>query len=279
VIWSAADFTGGTGRPSGSGIPILFPFPGRVTGTPVAWEGRQYTLKEGDGCGNAIHGFVHERPWRVVEQSADRVTGRFQASIDDPQLLDAWPADFRITATYEIAGGTLAGTFLIENPDAEKTLPCGLGMHSYFRIPLGGGSAGDCILTVPVSRRWELVDMLATGQELPLANREAFRAGLPLGDTVLDDVFTGLDFVGDMCTAGIEDPAANRRVSVAFDRAFRECVVYTPPHREAICIEPYTCVPDAIRLADAGIDSGLRVLAPGESFEARVQIDVQRIQR
>ena len=61
---------------------------------------------------------------------------------------------------------------------------------------------------------------------------------------------------------------------IAFDRAFRECVVYTPPHREAICIEPYTCLAGAFGLAERNLDTGLRVLPPGHSFEARVEFRV-----
>ena len=30
VLWSVADFAEGGGRPSGSGIPLMFPFAGRI---------------------------------------------------------------------------------------------------------------------------------------------------------------------------------------------------------------------------------------------------------
>ena len=86
------------------------------------------------------------------------------------------------------------------------------------------------------------------------------------------DVFSDLVFNGGVCEASIADPTSCKKVAVSFDRAFRECVVYTPPHREAICIEPYTCVPDAFRLERAGVSAGLRVLSPGESFQAHVDI-------
>jgi len=102
ILWTAYDFEAGTANPMGSGIPILFPFPGRIQGTTLSWNGRPYQLPEGDGRGNAIHGFVLNRPWRVVEQTACRVVGEFHASRDDASLLEAWPADFRIRVTYEL---------------------------------------------------------------------------------------------------------------------------------------------------------------------------------
>jgi aldose 1-epimerase len=274
VLWSESEFDSGLKRAAGSGIPVLFPFPGRIAGQTLTWQGRQFALAAGDGRGNAIHGFVLSRPWRIVERSAQHVRGQFQASVDDPTLLDCWPADFRITASYSIDHHTLSSELLIENPD-QQPLPCGLGLHPYFRTPLGGSDAGACIVRLPVASRWELVEMLPTGKKLPVPQAERYRAGVELSSLVLDDVFSDLPFEDDWCQASIFDPGSGRRVKISFDRAFSNCVVYNPPHREALCIEPYTCVPDAFRLESAGVDAGLRVLQPGESFVARWTIEVE----
>src|ERR1700759_1989861 len=66
MIWAHPDFAGGNERPSGSGLPLLFPFPGRIAAARYSFGGRGYQLEPGDNFGNAIHGFVHKRPWRVV---------------------------------------------------------------------------------------------------------------------------------------------------------------------------------------------------------------------
>ncbi len=274
VLWAEPGFEQGSKRASGSGIPILFPFPGRIAGTSLHWQGTSYPLEPGDGRGNAIHGFVHERPWRVVEQSPSRVVAQFHASVDDPALLQRWPADFRITATCEIGQRRLTSRFLLENPD-QRPLPCGLGTHPYFALPLGGPSADACVVKLPVSSSWELVDMNATGQKLPLADAAALQQGRPFAALTLDNVFSDLMFQESTCQAAVEDPGTGTRVILSFDRTFRECVVYTPPHRQAICIEPYTCVPDPFRLEQIGVDAGLRVLAPGESFTASQEIRVE----
>jgi aldose 1-epimerase len=50
--------------------------------------------------------------------------------------------------------------------------------------------------------------------------------------------------------------------------------VYNPPHREAVCIEPYTTIPDAFTLAERGIEPHLKVLAPGKTFRTRIEIRV-----
>jgi aldose 1-epimerase len=163
----------------------------------------------------------------------------------------------------------------IEAPP-DSVLPFGFGMHPYFRVGLGGDRAERCVVTVPVRQYWELVDMIATGRRLPAADRAPLAGGVPFGDTHLDDVFTDLVFDDDrQCRASIDDPESGRRMTLTFDDTFSECVVYNPPHRQAICIEPYTCVPDAARLQSQGIGHGLRRLEPGESFATTLTIAVE----
>lgn len=272
VLWAAADFEHGTQRPSGSGIPILFPFPGRIQGTQLFWDGQTYQLEEGDGLGNAIHGFVHRRPWRVVESSTEHIVGQFQASVDDPAILDSWPADFCITATYKLAGTALQTSYKIENPD-KRPLPCGLGTHPYFRVPLGSEDKDACEVRVPVSSRLLLDNMIANGQSEPVDNPEQFRDGMRFGAMSFDNIFGGLSFRDGACASQIRDPAGST-LTMKFNDAFQYCVLYNPPHREAVCVEPYTCVPDPFRLAREGFDAGLRVLQPGESFLAVVEIRI-----
>jgi Galactose mutarotase and related enzymes len=272
VLYTHPEFVSGNQRPSGSGIPILFPFPGRIRGTTFSWEGKHYQLEAGDALGNAIHGFAMRRPWRVVKQGADHVVGEFHAWRDDPSLKDRWPADFRITATYKLSQNRLDGTYRIDNP-CDVPLPFGFGTHPYFRVPLGGPSADTCIVWLPVTERWVLKDMLPTGKRRPLSDTEAFDSGCRLGELKLDDVFTGLTDIAGVTEASIQDPGG-MAVAIRWNvEQFRECVVYTPPHREAICIEPLTCAPGAAALAARGIDAGWRVLPPGKSFEATVTIE------
>ena len=61
MLWSEAGFEAGDKRPSGSGIPLLFPFPGRIGRAAFRFAGREYRLEPGDAFGNAIHGFDFSR--------------------------------------------------------------------------------------------------------------------------------------------------------------------------------------------------------------------------
>jgi aldose 1-epimerase len=274
VLWSAPNFESGRERPSHSGIPILFPFPGRISGTSFDFRGHSYPLEAGDAFGNAIHGFVLNRPWQVVEQSPRRVVGRFRASQIDASLLQRWPADFELTMSYELEGNSLRSDIEVVNPD-DKPLPMGLGTHPYFRVPLGrGGEAAACRVTVPAREYWVLENMLASGKRLPADGDKGLRAAVEFSQTRFDDVFSGLEFQEGQCRTSIEDPTSRRRMTMTFGKEFPACVVYNPPHREAICIEPYSCIPDAFRLAEAGIDAGAVVLEPGQRWRSQIEIRI-----
>jgi len=278
LLWSEAGFESGQGRPTRSGIPILFPFPGRLSGSTLRYGDREVPLVIDPKQGCAIHGFVHSRPWRVIESRPASVTGEFHAATDDVELLKLWPADFRIRVCYELNAGGLDSTLTVDNP-GNSPMPFGLGTHGYFRVPLSDNPAGrdECRVIAPVRKFWELQKMFPTGKTLAAEGTKNLAAGIPYGQTQLDDVFTDLQSQHGKIVCHVDDPTNRRRMVLEFDDSFRDCVVFDPPHREAICLEPYTCAPDAYKLQDRGIDAGLRVLGPGERFQAKVSMRLESL--
>ena len=276
VLWAEDGFETGEKRPSGSGIPLMFPFPGRIGGASFHYHGRDYNLEPGDGRGNAIHGFCHTRPWRVIEQNGNSVQAEFQASVDDPAILHHWPADFRIRVRYALSGNRLLCDIAYENTGA-GSLPCALGTHAYFRLPLAeDSSVRETILQAPVAQQWELVEMNPTGRRLPLNELSKLPMGLPLGDRQFDSVFACEP--GDSMTTRttrLSDPQSGKSVSQSFTGDCACIVIYTPGHRKAICMEPYQCVPDPFRLEADGLDVGLQHLNPGDSRQMNIQIAVE----
>jgi aldose 1-epimerase len=274
VLWAERGFEAGDKRPSGSGIPLLFPFPGRIGGAAFEFRGRPYQLEPADAFGNAIHGFVYNRPWRVVEQQSNRVVGEFHASVDDASILERWPADFRIRVSYQVRGCELVSEIRYENI-GDGPLPCGFGTHAYFRLPLAkGDDAEQTRVLVPAAQVWEAQEMLPTGQKMPATGELSLATGDPLAGRQFDTYFTGLRAGHDDRVRTMLADDHGRSIVQSFDEAFTQCVVYTPPHREAICLEPYTCLPDAFRLSAEGHETGFQILEPGESFETTITIEV-----
>lgn len=276
VLWSMPDFESGGSRPSRSGIPILFPFPNRIRHGRFAWQGRHFELPTWHG--HAIHGFCLDRAWRVIQDGSDFATGEFQLSVDAPDRLPLWPGDFRLRVRYELRNNVLRCDVHITNP-GDTDLPWGFGTHPYFKVPLAVGSAPrHCLVQASTSRQWELDGVMPTGRVIPVQPGKDLREGEYFDQLFLDDVYTGLTPRGNVDECLVMDEKAGLEVVQRFDaRAFRELVVFTHPNRTSICLEPYTCVTDAINLQPQGIDAGLQVLPPGAEFRTWIEIQPQPV--
>ena len=274
VLDAEAGFELGDKRGTRSGIPWLFPFPNRIEKGRFTWRGKDYELPVSDAFGNAIHGFVMDRPWRVVAADSQLAIAEFQLSLDAPERLPLWPSDFLIEVRYTLREACLRADVRIVNA-GNQPLPWGLGTHPYFKVPLSQRSQQDqCLVQVPATETWELIDCLPTGQRRPVEPRTDLRTGSELGSLKLDDVLTGLEVQRRTVTTQLFDPAAGLQVTQVTDDIFRECVVFTPPGRPCICIEPYTCVTNAINLEQRGIDAGWRILPAGGEIRTWLEIHV-----
>jgi aldose 1-epimerase len=260
-------------RPTRSGIPVLFPFPNRIRDGRYSWAGKTYQLPTDDPSGkNAIHGFAYNAAWRVVDSGANSasawVTGEFQLSREAPQALSLWPADARLRLTYRLGRDALTIESVVDNPD-RITLPFGLGYHPYFAVWVFGGE--NAVVQINVQQQWELQENLPTGRVVDLEEAGALAHGKPLSALHLDDLFTG---VREQEPLGAVCDSAGRCLVVSASADFREVVAFTPPHRQAVCLEPYTCTTDALNLQARGMDAGLRVLEPGQKWAGKVALSL-----
>jgi len=273
------DFVQGSHRPSSAGCPILFPYPNRVEQGTFVWDNRRFELPASkllyDSHGNAIHGLCLDRPWRILDRTENSICGVFQLSVDAPERLSFWPSDFILAVTYRLIDNRLAMDFEIENP-GDDPLPWGLGLHPYFRIPLNSTSNDKhCLIEVPVENQWELDANIPRG----IFNDETCE--LPEGayfDLLeLDDLFSIEASGRPFYQSSIIDEHAGLQMTLTCQNNFRFFVIYTPSHRGSICLEPYTCQTNAINLQNAGFDTGLQTLQPGEKHILQVSIEAGEI--
>lgn len=265
--------------PTRSGHPILFPFPNRLKDGRFTFEGIEYQLPLNESTGkHAIHGFTPKLPWRVVGTEAGKdyasITGEFHLGLDHPNLADFWPSDFSILVTYKLRATTLEVAALVRNV-GEKRMPFGLGYHPYFCLPsLPNAAVDDFLIQVPAKKLWTAVQSLATGEtEVPPAEFDFFKTR-PVGSVELDHLYGSLKPQG-RTVALLSHPSAKEQIRIEADHPFRELLLFTPPHRKALAIEPYTCTTDALNFAPRGIDAGLRVLEAGKEFASEVKYSVE----
>lgn len=254
-------------HPTKQGIPILFPFPNRIAEGRFYWQRKQYQLPCNDpsGC-HAIHGFVADKKWELVDMKAndDQAVLKLSTVVDEAA---AWPAQATLKTTFIWKLFSLTMLFEVQ-VDASKEFPFGLGVHPYWAWP-----ADQVTLHLSdyskIPEQWELIDCIPTGKRLAL--NESVLAQMQDGECTIgkehwDHAFRcnhpSLDW-------GLSAPGYGV-LCTHCSASFQDFVVFTPVHRQAICIEPYTCMTDAINHLEQMDDTGWMVLAPGQTWRGKI---------
>ncbi len=237
--------------PLWGGCYPMAPWPNRVRDGRFRFGGRVYAPD--NGRDHALHGLVVDRPWDVVAR-VGRVVELTCA------FGEQWPWGGRAWQRIELGSGWLA--MKLEVRAERDAFPAGCGWHPWFRRDVAGSS--EVRLATNATRRYSLEGHLPAAPAAPIeAGYEL--DGRALGDRRLDDCYTGFDGAAqavlgwDRVTLRLE-----------FPREWAHLQVYSP--REALCVEPQTCAPDAFNLAVSGLTGdGTTVVAPGRplSFASR----------
>jgi aldose 1-epimerase len=226
----------------------LVPYSNRLGYRKFRWKGRDYTTQPNFGDNpHSVHGVGWQRPWEIVSSSVLEVVLR----LGHPGDRD-WPFAFEASQYFTLTPQAMTVQMVFTNTD-ELPQPVGLGWHPYF--PKRGRSR----LHVELSDRWD-----TDPTQLPV--RKTAQHGI-------DSDISHLDF--DNCFDGWHGPARIRdeKFSLQLSASLDRLVVFTPTDRDYFCVEPVSHVSNAIHMADPAAH-GLRTLAPGETFEAWMKLEV-----
>ncbi len=262
-------------KPTAYGNPVLFPFPNRIRDGRWTFEGKSYQFDKSPEAPTTIHGLLLNRAYQVEQHALDKNSVTLVCSLnsrDFPDIGRQYPFPFRIEMTYTLKNAILGMRIAIQNLGTGN-MPMGFGIHPYFRVALTRkADAGRARITVPAAKYWELDEVLVpTGKQHDVTGILDLRHGQPFSKLKLDHILTDVYFTNGMSRCQIENLETGHGVAMESDTTFRELVVYTPPGRNAICFEPYTCPSDAINLEAKGIPAGVIVLPPGKVFSATVR--------
>ncbi|MBB2154960.1 aldose 1-epimerase [Gluconacetobacter diazotrophicus] len=246
-----------------SGYPLV-PFSNRVANGHFRFEGTEYRMKPNfGGESNTLHGNGWEHPWQLellADDSAtlvldwhppyEQVTG---------QVIGQWPFAYRAQLRFDLREDSLSIGMLIENTDL-RSQPVGMGFHPYFprRSGLQLGFAAETVWTndehhlpalrVPATGDWSFEHMHAvTTQDI-------------------DNCYAGWERA-----AFLRWPNEGLALTIEADDPFRHLVLFTPPDKPFIAVEPVTNMNDAFNHSGV-IDRGVHVLAPGAKLEGHIRI-------
>jgi aldose 1-epimerase len=292
--------------PSWWGIPLLFPFPGVVPRGEYEFQGQHYRLGRPDqqivserhevpGARRDYHGFVMDLPWQVAHTVAGDDSAVVRSTLDatdHPETLDGFPFPFRVEAAYTLDASGLRLDFRAEN-SGSGPLPFGFGTHPYFKIPPGAeGTPRDCLVCIPASRRWngraareamERGEPVSWEEVCPLISEALdLRTPRPFVEGKYNGMYAGLTLVGGKVEAFVRDAGAGAAGEATLETVMRAspnfpyAVLWSPPGRQELCFEAWTCPGNVFNLAAHNVPgNSLIVLQPGESWQASIWISLR----
>lgn len=215
--------------PLGWGCYPMAPWAGRVREGRFRYAGREHQL-ERNRPPHAIHGTVYGQSWKV--EHADDTD-----AVLVTDLGDGWPFAGRVVQRIRVAPGALE--LRLEVWAEDEPFPASCGWHPWWRRQLARGGPAE-------------VDLAAGA--IWLRDED----GIPTGDLVppppgpWDDCFTELSRPPVLRWEGA--------LELAVETTCMDVVVYDEL-AHAVCVEPQTGPPDALRLTPVLVEPGLPLVA------------------
>ena len=227
-----------------TGSFALVPFCNRVRDGRFSFGGREVVLSP--NLGDHPHA-LHGQGWRGVWTVASASETEAVLAFDHPP--GEWPWAYRAEQRFVLGDEGLRIALSVTNTGTEP-MPAGLGFHPYFPARAGerlrAGVTGvwmidaDCLPTTHVDGAW----------------RSDWAAGAEVAVTeLIDNCYTGWNGV-----ATLSAPGGASTILTASPEC-RWLHIYSPPGADFVCAEPVANRPDPFH----GEDSGIKVLAPGET--------------
>ena len=271
VLRPVGDDARAAGNVRGYACYPLVPYSNRIANAQLVVDGQAHALARNFGDHpHSIHGVGWQRPWRVVAQEAASALVALEHTTETADNARAWPWPFRATQAFalnqEATSATLAVRITIVNTGATP-FPFGLGFHPFFP------RSASTELAFHADAVWA-----TDATQLPTARiaiPDAWRFDPPrtVDPVALDNVFSGW-----RGKATLVDRTRRIATTIAADRAAAFLVVYVPPARDFLAVEPVTHMTDAFNRAARGeAGTGSRTLAAGAAFSCTMRIAVTQL--
>jgi len=244
----------------------LSPFACRIQEGKYRIDDKEYRFRRLFSDGNAIHGLLFDKPFTIIEETGDHMSGAIVLDYTYKKEDEGYPFDYDCQVRYTLhPDSVLEVVTAVTNLD-QTTIPMADGWHPYFRL---GGKANGWEVQFHSDAMVEFDDRLVPTGSLVQYNH--FSTARPLGETTLDNCFTlKPDLVNAACE--IHNPVNGLTVSFFPDANYPYLQLYTPEDRDSIAIENLSGAPDCFNNK-----MGLVLLQPGRSqiFTVRYKVGVR----
>ena len=232
----------------------LSPFVCRILDGKYTFENNAYEFLKKFPDGNAIHGVVSDKPFKIVDKSEQpdqaSVTLEYLYNQDDA----GFPFNYTIHVKYTLkTSGRLSLETTVKNTSSGP-IPMADGWHPYFSLE---GLVDNWTLSFRSKKNVAFNErLIPTGDFI---DSDGFYSPKLIGDEFFDHCFY-LEPADDLASVVLENPKTGLRLSFFPDENYRYLQIYTPPDRKSIAIENLSAAPDSFNNS-----MGLIVLSPGDS--------------
>ena len=242
------------------GAPILFPV-NRISGGQFVFEDRTYKFpinEEKTGC--HLHGFLHETPFKVVKSDDNFAEFKFTATKLSPYL--DFPHEFEISIKYTLTSiGIEQKTSVINNSDTN--MPIMLGFHTTFNSAFLGNK--NVYVKVDFEREYErnMQNYLPTGNITENdynSNLLKFGKFNPFSTSISKHFKSTKSMI-------IYDETCDYSLVYENDSKFEFRLIYNGDANEYICLEPQTCLANAVNSPFELSKTGLICAKPHSKLE------------
>jgi galactose mutarotase-like enzyme len=232
------------------GMPLLFPFAGRVY-----QDGRQgYYSIDGKIWPMPIHGFAYAHRWLPRNVTPDRAAFSLLSTPDTQEL---FPRDFELDLELALTPQRLTATVTVAPALSTPELPCALGWHPYFRVPLHAGEQpADYFVESDAAHALSVTPEGRAGER-----QTAPRDGCYPITQWQNNILTKLQ----RRTVTLHGPRQAIQISWSDETPVSAIVLWTKPG--FFCVEPWFGLPDAVHS-----HQGLQIITSPQRYSWSIEI-------
>ena len=273
------------------GGALLAPWTRQITGSAAdldglpmiqtQWQGQRLLVPaDAPGSSRSLQGLLLKRAADSV-QTEVLPDGQSMLAVFHPGSFNgAWPSSLEVTVQIELEAHELDLTMTARNSGSQP-MPLGLGWQPMFALP--GGGRANVLLRIPSTT----VNEVATGTKLPTGQTVSVAhtpmdfsgiGGTRLGTAELDQTYTGQQQASAAPFAELRDPTTDLMLRlVPMTPNITNLHVVAPQNKNWIAISPNTNFDDPLGPEWTQRSSGLITLAPGESTQWKVRLEIARL--
>lgn len=239
---------------------FMAPWCNRIPAGRFTFAGKDYLVPTNFNDGSAIHGQVHSRAWRVIDNVADRPL-RWGVQVDNE-----FPWSYSVEASLDVSSSVVRIILSLTNL-SHSSMPAGVGWHPWF------AADSQLVVRTPACMRLLLDD----GEESPVETLPSSHA------TIFDSAKGPTWGRHELYACDGPDPITltwtekGFRCSMKTDQA-NYVLIYAHEETRSIAVEPQTHALDGFYRLENGLPGAMHVLPPGCLITTTITLAVDEIQ-